>query len=555
MPRTERIEINMDELIAIVVQARSVPLSAENFEKLKAALETLGYVTGELEKKGASIRRLRKLIFGSTTEKTSAIFGKDGDDDNGAGGSDPEEEANAGSQSEDESSFDQGDKKDKRKRPGHGRNGADAYRGAETIEVPHETLASSDACPECAKGKVYEQAKPGVIVRVTGQAPLHARVYKLDKLRCNLCGQVFTARPPDGVGEKKYDETAASMIALLKYGTGMPFNRLDKLQYSLGIPLPSSTQWDIVSPVAEKLLPVWDELIRCAAQGEVLHNDDTNMKILELMKRRKEAEAADEDPPERTGVFTTGIVSTNEGCTIALFFTGNQHAGENLEDVLAKRAKALAPPIQMCDALSRNLPATFKTILANCNSHARRRFVDVVENFPEQCRHVLGVFGDVYKNDAYAREQNMSSNQRLDYHRAQSGPLMNDLEEWMIDQIEGKKAEPNSGLGDAIAYTQKHWAKLTKFLHVPGAPLDNNVCERALKKAIMHRKNALFYKTEYGALVGDIFMSLIYTCLLSDANPFDYLTELQRHADELAQDPEQWMPWSYREMIERSSAA
>jgi hypothetical protein len=555
MPRTERIEINMDELIAIVVQARSAPLSAEDFEKLKAALETLGYVTGELEKKGASIRRLRKLIFGATTEKTSAIFGKDDGDDNEAGGSDPEEEANAGSQGDDELSSDQGDKKDKRKRPGHGRNGADAYRGAETIEVPHETLASGDACPECAKGKVYEQAKPGVIVRVTGQAPLHARVYKLDKLRCNLCGQVFTARPPDGVGEKKYDETAASMIALLKYGNGMPFNRLRGLQDSLGIPLPASTQWDIVSAVAEKLRPVRDELIRCAAQGEVLYNDDTNMKILELMKRRKEAEAADEDPPERTGVFTTGIVSTNAGRTIALFFTGNQHAGENLEDVLEKRAKALGPPIQMSDGLSRNLPATFETIVANCNLHARRRFVDVVENFPGKCRHVLDVFRELYKNDAYAREQNMSPKERLDYHRAESGPLMDGFKKWMTDQIAQKKVEPNSGLGDAIAYTKKHWVELTKFLEVPGAPLDNNICERALKKAILHRKNALFYKTENGAVVGDIFMSLIYTCLLSDANPFDYLTELQRHAEELLQYPEQWMPWNYRDALTRSRAA
>jgi hypothetical protein len=286
-----------------------------------------------------------------------------------------------------------------------------------------------------------------------------------------------------------------------------------------------------------------------------LHNDDTNMKILELMKRRKEAEAADEDPPERTGVFTTGIVSTNAGRMIALFFTGNQHAGENLEDVLEKRAKALGPPIQMSDGLSRNLPATFETIVANCNLHARRRFVDVVENFPGKCRHVLDVFRELYKNDAYAREQNMSPKERLDYHRAESGPLMDGFKKWMTDQIAQKKVEPNSGLGDAIAYTKKHWVELTKFLEVPGAPLDNNVCERALKKAILHRKNALFYKTENGAVVGDIFMSLIYTCLLSDANPFDYLTELQRHAEELLQYPEQWMPWNYRDALARSRAA
>jgi hypothetical protein len=95
----------------------------------------------------------------------------------------------------------------------------------------------------------------------------------------------------------------------------------------------------------------------------------------------------------------------------------------------------------------------------------------------------------------------------------------------------------------------KHWERLTLFLRKAGAPLDNNVCERALKKAILHRKNALFYKTQNGARVGDLFMSLIYTCQLNDANPFDYLTVLQQHADQLAASPERWLPWNYRNAL------
>jgi transposase len=91
----------------------------------------------------------------------------------------------------------------------------------------------------------------------------------------------------------------------------------------------------------------------------------------------------------------------------------------------------------------------------------------------------------------------------------------------------------------------RHWDKLTLFLRHAGAPLDNNLCERALKKAILHRKNALFYKTRNGARVGDLFMSLIYTCQLNQINPFDYLTELQRHADRLATAPDCWLPWNY----------
>jgi len=100
----------------------------------------------------------------------------------------------------------------------------------------------------------------------------------------------------------------------------------------------------------------------------------------------------------------------------------------------------------------------------------------------------------------------------------------------------------------------KHWVQLTLFLRKAGAPLDSNIVERALKKAILHRKNALFYKTRNGAHVGDLFMSLIYTCELCGGNPFDYLTELQRHAAELARHPERWMPWNYRATLEEAAA-
>ena len=123
---------------------------------------------------------------------------------------------------------------------------------------------------------------------------------------------------------------------------------------------------------------------------------------------------------------------------------------------------------------------------------------------------------------------------------------MDELHKWLKRQIDERLVEPNSGLGQAISYMLKHWPKLTLFLRKAGAPLDNNVCERALKKAILHRKNSYFFKTQNGARVADLYMSLIYTCELSGVNAFDYLTELERHGDQLAVHPEQWMPWNYR---------
>jgi hypothetical protein len=277
----------------------------------------------------------------------------------------------------------------------------------------------------------------------------------------------------------------------------------------------------------------------------VLHNDDTSMTVLSLMGPRR-ADPLDEDVEERTGVFTTGIVSTAEGRQIALFFTGRQHAGENLADVLAHRAAELPPPIQMSDALSRNKPGDIPTLQANCAVHGRRYFVNVIDDFPEECRYVIETLGTVFHHDALAKKQSMSDDERLRFHQEKSAPLMSELRTWMDAQLDEHIVEPSSGLGEAIEYMRGHWPALTLFLSVPGAPLENNVVERALKKAILHRKNALFYKTENGARVGDMFMSLIYTAQLCGVDAFAYLVALLRHHRTVNEDPSAWMPWNYQ---------
>jgi hypothetical protein len=561
-PGPVRQEVRLEELKAILERARVDKLNEADLAQLSATVDTLAVLTAELEAKGASVERLRRLFFGPKSEKTSHLFDETGDDEPDGTGSADEATHPATPQDPASGILPEGaaaGEEPKRKRKGHGRNGAASYTGAEKVVVPHEDLHHGDSCPFCQKGKVYVQADPATLLRVTGMAPLSAKLYELQRLRCNLCGEVITAPSPDGVGEEKYDESATSMIAVLKYGTGLPFNRLERLQGSLGIPLPAATQWGLVAEAAELVEPAHEELVRQAAQGELLHNDDTTMKVQELLAQQQPETTPEGEPHpaagkksgERTGVFTTGIVSLVEEHKVALFFTGHQHAGENLADVLARRAADLAPPIQMCDALSRNTKGEFETIVANCLTHARRKFVNVVDDFPEEVRFVIETLRDVYRNDAIAKEQAMPPDQRLLFHQEQSEPLMDELEKWLKDQLDEHKVEPNSGLGEAITYMRNHWKKLTLFLRVPGAPLDNNICERALKKAILHRKNALFYKTMNGARVGDLFMSLIHTAELNGANPFDYLVALQRHADQVARSPGDWMPWNYRETLLR----
>ena len=531
------IELDTEQLDALVLRVEAGDLAPGDIETLVAALKSYVYVTQLIDQKSTSIARLRKLLFGAETEKTAAVTGRAAESTSPGGPAAGSGDAPAATKPRDKSK-------------GHGRNGAEDYPGAKRVEVSHEALNAGDPCPSCDRGTLYGQPQGGVALRFTGQSPLQVTIYELEKLRCGLCGEVFTANLPEAAGLDKYDPTVAGMIAVLKYGNGLPFNRLAGLQENLGMPLPSSTQWDIVAEASSLIQPAYDELIRQAAQGHVLHNDDTTVKILELMGERAKAAPVDaSDQPERTGLFTTGVVATSEGRRIALFFSGRKHAGENLRDVLLHRATDLPPPIQMCDALSRNRPPELETILANCLAHARRQFVDVNEHFPTECRHVLEALQVVYHNDQLAREQQMTAEERLQFHQQASGPTMAGLREWLKRQSEQKLVEPNSGLGTAINYLRKHWEKLTLFLRVAGAPLDNNICERALKKAILHRKNALFFKTKHGAAVGDLYLSLIHTCELNGGNPFEYLTALQRHAAAVAAAPGEWMPWNYRERL------
>jgi transposase len=498
-----RVDVNLDELDQIIDRSTRAPLSEAEGQKLKTALHAMA----------------ERLLAKRNTEKTSAVL--------------PPDAVPAGKPEAGESTP-----------AGHGRNGAAAFTGANRVSIAHTTLHAGDSCPECREGKVYRQKEPATLVRFVGHAPLEATVFEMERLRCNACGEVFTADEPRTAGADKYDETTVAMIALLKYGTGVPFKRLEKLQEHLGMPLPATTQWDLMAAAAKPMLPALEELIRQAAQGSVMHNDDTGMRILRLTR---------EPGDKRTGTFTSGIVSMVGAWTIALFFTGWKHAGENLAEVLKQRARELPAPIQMSDALSRNSPKVegVEPLQANCLAHGRRQVVEVADNFPEECRYVLETLRDVYHHDAQAREQAMSPEQRLRFHQEHSEPLMKGLHEWMGAQLAEHKTEPNSGLGKAISYLLNHWTKLTLFLRQAGAPIDNNIVERALKKAILNRKNALFYKTLNGAGVGDLFMSLIHTCELNGANPFDYLTQLQRHAAELKRQPSEWMPWNYRDTLAR----
>jgi transposase len=555
----EVIDLDEADLKSKLDQIEAV-LGVDMAQPFRLLLQWYACLLGLLREKKLSIRRLQRILFGAATERTSSVLSSAAESSGQVEATPTENASDHPAHQETPPTADDpghgGDSATEhralpRRRPNHGRIAAGDYSGCAKVVVTHASLCPGDACPHCGSGTVYRQSRWSPVVRLKGQPPITGQVYQLERLRCGECGDLFTAELPEEAGAEKYDPSVAATIATLRYGEGMPWNRLQRLQQLAGVPLPASDQWEQVRDAAERgPRDAHRHLAGLAAQGDLMHNDDTTMRVLELMEKTKRHQPLLEEDPERRGVFTTGIVSVAQGRPdIVLFFTGPHHAGENLRTLLQSRSQELPLPIQMCDALSRNMPEDLRVILANCLAHGRRNFVDVVQDFPAEVRYVLECLKKVYQTDAEAKQQHLSPEERMRLHQEQSKPVMDELHGWLKAQFDDRLVEPNGSLGGAIAYMLKHWKKLTLFLRVPGAPLDNNACERILKMAIRHRRNSLFYKTQRGAEVGDLYMSLIHTCYSSGASPVDYLTELQRNHERVRAAPGDWMPWNYRAQL------
>jgi transposase len=419
--------------------------------------------------------------------------------------------------------------------------------GAERVECRHEELAPGPRCPVCGQGTLYE-LPPGVEIRIDGHGLLSAIRYELHKLRCSACGQVFTAPLPREAGEEK--DRARAVLVVGRYYLGLPFYRIEGYQAMLGVPMPDATQWDQIEKVGDCCYVVFEYLETIAAQGELIYQDDTTVRMLSLLKANQQirADALAQGlsrPKERTGMFTTALVIGVGERLICLYYSGRAHAGDNLAALLEQREADLEPPLVMSDALSRNEIDENLVIRCHCLAHGRRQFSDIEEVFPSECRVVMDVIKQVFDHDEEGRDQRMGPEARLAYHQAYSQPLMDDLKAWLDKQLEDRLVESNSSLGQAITYMQHHWQTLTRFLSIPGAPLDNNLVERALKLFIRQRKNSLFYRSEHSAYIASVLTSLIVTCMYAGVNVIDYLVALQEHRAEVFADPAAWLPWTY----------
>lgn|GEM_PF-45066 len=557
------ITLSSEEGEGLIAQVHQSNLPAAVAGKVEQIIRMYFWVVFALQEAKLSVTRLRNLLFGSRAQPkdwpASEVEATSSEAPRQAAGA--EEAATVEEVApclettgcEAGSGASENEAKPKPKgghRAGTGRLGADAYVGAKRTECRHEDLAVGQRCPVCGQGTLYALPS-GVEIRIDGQALLSAIRYELHKLRCSACGQIFTASLPHEAGEEKYSARARAVLAVSRYYLGLPLYRVEAYQAMLGVPVPDATQWDAIEKVGDCAYVVFAQMEQVAAQGELIWQDDTAVRILSLMQENLELIAAAQahglsTPKERTGMHTTALVVKVGEHTAILYYSSRRHAGENLQALLDQRAAGLDKPLAMSDALSSNEVAQEAALIrCHCLAHGRRKFSDLAEVFPHECQVVLEVLRQVFDHDEQARQAQLSPEARLAYHQEYSQPLMAGLKGWLATQMDGHLVEPNGSLGKAMVYMQRHWETLTRFLSVPGAPLDNNLAERVLKLFIRQRKNSLFYKSTHSAYIASVLTSLIATCLYAGVNAVEYLVALQEHRREVFADPAAWLPWAY----------
>lgn len=512
----------LDALIARLQEAIDfdLALSGDDIRLLLNALLTLASMQERLTDKDVTLHKLRKLLgMVQSSEKLSDLLGND--------------------------------KTDNQRKTRH-RKKPKKKKVLPPVKVYHAftDLKKGDGCPDCSTGKLYKY-EPAQLLRIKGQTPFTPELHLSERLRCNACGQFFTAPlsadvVADGDSDQKYGYSARSLMALNKYFSGAPFYRQESLQAILGVSISASTIFDQCEYLANDCQPIFRSLSDLAANARHFHLDDTTHRILEQQAIEKKKRHSDK-LQKRTGLYASGIIATTENRDIILFQTNIGHAGEFIDELLAKRQPDKPPPILMSDALASNNPTVTPVLHGVCNSHARRQYVDVLAHFSEQVPWVLERYKVIWINEDECINQKMTTAERLAYHQQHSLPLMNEIRSWGKQQFSDETVEENSGLGKAMAYFDRHFERLTLFCKIEGAKIDNNYMEAVLKLIVRNRKNAYFYKTPAGAAISDVITSCIATAMQADVNVFDYFNAIQRNRLAVRNNPLDWLPWNYTE--------
>jgi hypothetical protein len=438
--------------------------------------------------------------------------------------------------------------------------------------IINHTLSSENKICPCCKSKMHKQ-RSKARTYVLSLPMLSTQTHISESYRCLSCDVQETANGDVKIANEcigRYHFSAVSSLATLRYQCGMASYRMENMSDAIGIKVSDSTQWYLFENAASLIQPFVCYLEKEVANAPTQHVDDTHNIILNIVKdieaEQENALLKGENPNKiRSGIHTTNLTGVFPEGKIILYKTGLHHSGEILAQTLSKRTIA-EQIIVMADAASANTSKinfheNENLKIANCNSHAVRKFKDLADKeakiaqnsriknhqTSEYLNYFLFRYKTIFKNETSAKYK--TPKKRLHFHQNHSLPLMLEMKQRAELDIENKVFEPNNDVGKIYQYFLNHFNKLSAFCHIEGAPVCNNLAERMLKSIILHRKNSLFFKSQLGATVADILTSILFTAKENDLNSVEYLRDLLIHQDLWKINPKNWLPWNYLNTI------
>jgi hypothetical protein len=452
---------------------------------------------------------------------------------------------------------------DSKKPKGHGRNGAGAYRQARHFSHGLAPGVIGALCEACGLAKMYRYREK-IVIRIIGQPMFGAEMHHLGQARCRRCGYIVRAQSPacvhEGLGTDyvRYDWSACAMLMVMHYFGGAPFKRIESLHEGWGVPMPDANQWQVVSAGDDLLLPLYKALEQHAIQKATnFRIDDTGSMVIAIQKQIDAELAALESVGKstrdvRTGINATGVYWETPNGPVLLFYTGRHHAGEIVDQLLRHRWLASPKLVKCTDGASKNFDHEHadRLVESTCNAHAFLKFRAIKDKHPVEYAEAGRVYQQVFDYDDEAKALGLSPVDRMRHHREHSKPLLEQLKKMCAEKITSKRVEPSSRLWEPLTFIINQWDRLTRFCDVPGVPLDTNLVEQALIMPVRYLAGSFNYQTEDGAAVGDHAMSLIATARANHVEPVAWLSECLRCREDLAQRPEYYLPWVYRERLE-----
>lgn len=419
----------------------------------------------------------------------------------------------------------------------------------------HPLASTSNTCEKCYCR--LSLTKPKVIFRVTSTALFTTEKHQLETKRCIGCGLTVSADPGFDVQGMigQFTSYAAAVLIVLHYYMGMPFNRLSRFLSFMNGALPSSSQWDVASQSYDRLKPMYIALwLHSRESAKNMRVDDSGAKILSTSGKIRDGTTGG-----RSGVNATALkIMTHQNEEISLFITGLQHGGEVVNTLLHAR-ESNKQIIKISDAANKNFALSAKSkqqvIEAACNEHAFAMFRSLRNDYPTHYQFVAETYNKIYELDRLCKSEKLNDEERLRRHQKTSLPLMAKFAKWTLVKLNSGTIEENSNEGRAFHYVINQFAKLTEFLKTPGVPLDTNLVEQFLRVSKRYFRNSSFFKTDTGAEVGDMFMSLTRTAIDAGVSPIDYICWCLDNHEDLKMNPNNYFPWMYASKLKQEAKA